>query len=989
MNQAPKGRAMTQKLCPLEFGVFLEFGIWCLVFGPRWRQALAVSLFACTVGSVRAAEPTKAQLDFFENKIRPIFTENCYKCHSPAKDKVKGGLELDWKGGWEKGGENGPVIVPGNPDRSPLIKAVRYTDPDLQMPPKGDKLSEAQISDLVAWVKMGAPDPRTVRPAAASAGDYGGNGKDHWAFKPVKKPALPAVQNDSWIKNDVDRFILAKLEANGMTPNEPADRRALIRRVYFDLIGLPPTPEEADDFLSDDSPKAFEKVVDKLLASPHYGERWGRHWLDVARYSDSKGQFDRRRESSIYPYAWTYRDYVIKAFNEDKPYDRFIIEQLAADKLNLGADKNPLAALGFVTLGDHFNGNANDIINDRIDVTSKAFLGLTVSCARCHDHKFDPIPQADYYSIHGVFASSAEPQVKPAVASASAGTSYQDYLAKRAELDARIQTVTTQIVTTAFGDYRRLAGVYLCATEMPVKDRDAYLTKYGADPDLLKNWQRLLKAGGRQSASIFGPWNFLSRIPPGRFALQAPRFLAGLDKNERARQLNPQVLQAFKGAKPSSMAEVAAIYGTLFAKNDPAWQTTLATGMSDAALRVLPNRQRAQLFAMREQSDMLELVHPGAPARAPVLVDGPAPKDSPIFIRGEAENHGAIVPRRFLEVLSGPDRASFKNGSGRLELAQAIANKNNPLTARVLVNRVWLHHFGEGFVTTPDDFGNQSSPPSHPELLDYLARRLMDDGWSLKKLHKLILLSATYQQSSKNNPVYAEKDPYNRLLWRANVRRLEFEPLRDSILYLGGNLDLTVGGHPVDLSEGTHKSQKRYAAFLDRYGKFQLPSAPRRTIYGYIDRADLVEVLNTFDFASPDMPMGKRYETTVPQQALFLMNSPLVIEQVRNVVERKQFKEQKTDEARIRYLYELFFQRLPLQEEIRQGIEFVAAHQAPEKTAAEALLIRPGADAIGQVNKRQRPSGPPAPSRPPRKPLSGWQEYAHALLLTNEASFVN
>jgi hypothetical protein len=977
---------MTQELWALEFGACLEFGVWSLEFRP-WRHALLISLFMCAVVNVRAAAPPKAQLDFFENKIRPILAENCYKCHSPAKGKIKGGLELDWKGGWEKGGENGPVIVPGNPEQSPLIKAVRYADPDLQMPPKGDKLSEAQINDLVAWVKMGAPDPRTTRPAAATAGESGGSGKDHWAFKPVKKPALPTVQNDSWIRNDVDRFVLAKLEANGMAPNEPADRRALIRRLYFDLIGLPPTPEETDNFLSDDSPKAFEQVVDKLLASPHYGERWGRHWLDVARYSDSKGQFDRRRESSIYPYAWTYRDYVIKAFNEDKPYDRFIVEQLAADKLNLGADKTALAALGFVTLGDHFNGNPNDIINDRIDVTSKAFLGLTVSCARCHDHKFDPIPQADYYSIHGIFASSVEPQVKPAISSASTGTSYQDYLAKRAELDGRIQSVTTQVVATAFGDYRRLGGVYLCATEMPVKDRDAYLTRYGADPELLKNWQRLLKAGGRQAASVFGPWNFLSRIPPGRFANQAPRFLANLDNAERARQLNPQVLQAFKGAKPGSMAEVAAIYGTLFAKNDSAWQATLASGMSDAALRVLPNRQRAQIFAMREQSDLLDLVHPGAPARASVLVDGPAPKDSPIFIRGEAENHGAIVPRQFLEVLSGSDRAHFKNGSGRLELAQAIANKSNPLTARVMVNRVWLHHFGEGLVTTPDDFGNQSSPPSHPELLDYLARRFMDDGWSLKKLHKLILLSATYQQSSQNNPAYAEKDPDNRLLWRANVRRLEFEPLRDSILYLGGNLDLTVGGHPVDLSEGTHKSQKRYAAFLDRYGKFQLPSAPRRTVYGYIDRADLVEVLNTFDFANPDMPMGKRYETTVPQQALFLMNSPLVIEQVREVVERKEFKEQKSDEARIRYLYGLFFQRLPLQEEIRQGIEFVAAHHAPEK--ADAPVIRPVADAVGQLNRRQRQFGQTAPSRPTRKPLSGWQEYAHALLLTNEASFVN
>jgi mono/diheme cytochrome c family protein len=937
-----------------------------------------------------AAEPTKSQLDFFENKVRPIFAGNCYQCHSPAKGKVKGELELDWKGGWERGGENGPVIVPGDPEKSRLIRAVGYTDPDLQMPPKGDKLTEAQINDLVAWVKMGAPDPRTVRPAAAAAaGAYARDGKDHWAFKPVKKPALPAVQNESWIKNDVDRFILAKLEGNGMKPNEPADKRTLIRRVCFDLIGLPPTPEEVDDFLNDESPKAFEKLVDKLLASPRYGERWGRHWLDVARYSDSKGQFDRRRESSIYPYAWTYRDYVIRAFNADKPYDRFILEQLAADRLNLGNNSSDLAALGFLTVGDHFNGNPNDVINDRIDVTSKAFLGVTVSCARCHDHKFDPIPQADYYSLHGIFASSLEPAVKPAIAGVNADTNYQAYLLKRAEMDARIQNVETQIITSAFGDSRRLAGVYLCASEMAAKDRDAYLTKFGADPDLLKNWQRLLKGGGRQAASIFGPWNFLSRIPRARFAVQAPRFLAHLDDNERARQLNPHVVQALKGARPQTMAEVAAIYGTLFSKSEPAWQATLAGALSDAALRFAPNRQRAQLFALREQSDMLEMVHPGAPARAMVLQDSPTPKDSPIFIRGEAENRGDSVPRRFLEVLSGPNSPAFKNGSGRLELAQAIANKNNPLTARVMVNRVWLHHFGEGIVTTPEDFGNQSAPPSHPELLDYLAARFTEEGWSLKKLHKLIVLSATYQQGSHNNPAYAEKDPFNRLLWRANVRRLEFEPLRDSILYFGGKLDLSLGGHPIDLSEGTHITQKRFLAIMNRFGKYDLPTAPRRSVYGYIDRADLVEVLNTFDFASPDMPMGKRYETAVPQQALFLMNSPLVIEQVRNAVNRPEFRQQNTDEDRIRYLYELFFQRLPLEQEIQDGKEFLAAYQQPEKADSSPAELQPAVNAAGPANPRKRPVGKPISSRATRRPLSGWQEYAHALLLSNETSFVN
>jgi hypothetical protein len=936
-----------------------------------------------------AAELPKGQLDFFENKIRPIFADNCYKCHSPANGKVKGGLELDWKGGWEKGGDSGPALVAGDPEKSLLIKAVRYTDPDLQMPPKGDKLSPGQVNELVAWVKMGAPDPRLTRP------NYGamvatGSGTNHWAFKPLSKAAPPSVKNEAWVKNDIDRFVLAKLEAAGLTPNEPADKHALIRRTYFDLIGLPPTPEQVNAFLADNSPEAFEKVVDELLRSPRYGERWGRHWLDLARYSDTKGQNDRRRESSIYPYAWTYRDYVIQAFNEDKPYNRFVLEQLAADQLNLGTNSAALAALGFLTLGDHFNGNINDIINDRIDVTSKAFLGLTVSCARCHDHKFDPIPQADYYSLYGIFASSVEPLAKPAIGNPSANPHYAEYVARRKALDERLLKVRAENMAVAFGDYKRLAGVYLFATHLPDKEAAAYLVKTGGDTNVLKHWQQITRGGGRQAASIFFLWNALSRIPDARFPIQAPRFLANLERNERARQLNPYLLQAFAGRAPRSLAEAAVIYGTLFSNPDPAWQANLAAILGDVVLRFVPPRKRAQLFAIRQQSDLLEMADPGAPARAPVLLDSPSPKDSPIFIRGEAENHGPVVPRRFLSVLSGSDRPAFHHGSGRLELAEAIASKDNPLTARVLVNRVWMHHFGEGIVTTPDDLGNQSAPPSHPELLDYLARRFMDEGWSIKKLHRLILLSATYQESSQNNVASAEKDPFNRLLWRANVRRLDFEPLRDSILYMAGHLDLTVGGHPVDLSEGTHKSTRGGAAMLNRFREFHLAGAFRRTIYGYVDRGDLLEEYNTFDFANPSAPMGKRYETTVPQQALFLMNSPLVLEQVRKVVGREEFRDQKSPRDRIRYLYALFFQRPPTEEEIRAGLEFirgsVAQLSSGTPTASPQARVTLVADVNGTAPKAQQPNS--APLRNASRPLGPWQEYAQALLLSNEASFV-
>jgi hypothetical protein len=736
----------------------------------------------------------------------------------------------------------------------------------------------------------------------------------------------------------------------------------------------------------DNSPNAYEKVVDSLLASPRYGERWGRHWLDVARYADSKGQFNRRQESSVYPYAWTYRDYVINAFNEDKPFNQFITEQLAADQGSSKMNRSNLAALGFLTLGDHFNGNMSDILNDRIDVVSKGFLGLTVSCARCHDHKFDPIPQKDYYSLHGIFASCQEPLPKPEITNAKENPNYADYLAKRNELSQRIQETREQNMAAVFGDYKRLTGVYLSALEMPVKDRDAYLEKYKADPNLLKNWRQIAQQGGRSGQAIFGMWNVLSKIPPSRFEPQSRRILANLGTDSRAQNWNPYVLAAFKGATLHTVADAAAIYGNLFARNDGMWQATLAATLNDGVLRLLSNRERNKFFTLREQSDLLELVHPGAPPRAPALVDNSMPKDSPVFIRGQLENPGEVVPRRFLEILSPSNRPAFHDGSGRIDLARAIASKDNPLTARVFVNRVWLHHFGEGFVTTPDDFGNQSAPPSHPELLDYLANHFIADGWSVKKLHKLIVMSATYQQSTRNNPLYAEKDPFNRLLWRANVRRLEFEPLRDSILYIGGTLDFTMGGHPIDLSEGTHTSQKRGVAALNRIAEFRIPSAPRRSVYGYIDRGDLAEVLNTFDFASPDMPMGKRYETTVPQQALFLMNSPLVIEQVRRVVNRDEFKSNDSDTDRIRYLYELFFQRPPTEEEIQDGKEFVATFQTKMADAQPAL---PAPAVMGQAQRGKRGAGPPKAAAPVRRPLTGWQEYAHALLLTNEASFVN
>jgi len=526
------------------------------------------------------------------------------------------------------------------------------------------------------------------------------------------------------------------------------------------------------------------------------------------------------------------------------------------------------------------------------------------------------------------------------------------------------------------------------ATALPERDRARFVTENRADPMLIKNWEALV----RREFGFFGIWNNLAR-QPARVAEAYRPVLDGLQMGPRKDLLNPLVIERFKKESPRTLAQVANIYGRLFARTDPEWEALLIPMMDQALLRQLPRPAMNQYRQLRRQSDLLELVEPGAPARAHVLEDVPKPADSPILIRGQAEAPGDMAPRRFLEVLSGARRPRFNDGSGRLELAEAIASSSNPLTARVLVNRVWQHHFGDGFVTTPDDLGNQSTPPSQPELLDWLASTFMADGWSIKKLHRLILLSSSWQQSTTNNPAFAAKDPFNRLLWRANIRRLEFEPLRDSILAIGGGLDLTMGGHPVDLSGGVLAQQpgrggRGNAANL-------LPAAPRRSIYGFIDREDLAEILNTFDVPPPNATAGKRYETTVPQQALFLMNSPIVIEQMRNIVNRPAFQEAESDDARIRMLYELFFQRPPSEEETRAGRDFVAAFQQTGAAAVGPQVGRPPRGQGPQAGPGQGPGRGRAAGRgrvggaAARVPLNGWQEYAHALLLTNEFAFVS
>ena len=806
-----------------------------------------------------------ADVQFFENKIRPILVDKCYKCHSKESEKVRGGLLLDSREATLQGGNTGPALVPGKPDESLLIQAVRYKDEDLQMPPKGEKLSDAQIADLVEWVRRGAPDPRII---AAKGAKPAGTGRNHWAFQAVTKPAVPAVKKGDWATNPIDSFILAKMEEKGLSPNSPADKTTLMRRLYFDLIGLPPHPLEVQNFVKDDSPDAYEKVVDRLLNSPQYGEHWARHWLDVARYSDTKGDAPRQ-DDNRYAHAWTYRDWVIDAFNADLPYNQFIIAQLAGDRLQAAIEKQAkdknlgkpetrsmLPALGFLTLGNQFNGRRDDIIADQIDVTTKAFLGLTVTCARCHDHKFDPVPIKDYYSLYGVFANTAQPSVLPTLQTTlPKSADYLDYLEKSAALDKRA------------ADLKKEQADFRAATK---------------------------SAGGKSKGA--------------------------------AARVDPQ------------------------------------------------KRQQLQRMERELQRDLtsLEIEHPGAPARANAVEDVQRPRDYPVLLRGEANNKGDIVPRRFLEVVS-PDpkrRPEWREGSGRWQLALAIADAKNPLTARVLVNRIWQQHWGRGFVDTPDDLGNMSSPPTHPELLDWLAATFIENKWSLKALHKMIVMSSAYRQSSANNALHAEIDPYNRLLWRYNLRRMEFEELHDSLLAITGELDRKYGGKPVQIgAQGFAK---------------------RRAVYTMIDRTNTPELLTQFDFPSPDVVTGRRYETTVPQQALFLMNSPMIIETARKLVDRPAFAELQTDEERVTLLYLAIFQRWPTRREVDLGAEYVkrnpagtevvlSSDQPPVKTASKKKAVAPKQQGkfstqIGGVYEN-------------KTPLDAWAKLAHALFQSNEATF--
>jgi hypothetical protein len=922
-----------------------------------------------------AAEPRSSTGvdDFFESRVRPVLAEHCYKCHSAGVKALKGGLRLDSFDGMRKGGNSGPAVVPGDLDASLLVKAIKYDDELLRMPP-GGKLPTSSIADLARWVKEGAVGPRSTDRLLSKKSpgvDFESAGA-HWSYQPVRRPPAPEVHDRAWLRSPIDSFILAKLEIAGLTPSPPADRRTLIRRAYYDLIGLPPNPEEIEAFENDRAPDAFARVVDRLLASPHYGERWGRHWLDVARYADTKDGVLMYGDDRIRPYAYTYRDYVIRALNEDLGFDRFIHEQLAADVVAPRDQPWRLAAMGFVTLGRAFDNNIHDQIDDRIDTVTRGFLGLTVACARCHDHKYDAIPTADYYSLYGVFASSEPPLELPLIdrrdPPKGSDTFEKQATAKRRELQQMLESQYTILSEAA---RQRTADYLVRAAILPPDPLESaiYFLSLAPDdlrPQIVARWRRYLKQRTGPRDPVFGPWHDLMAMSEADFAPGARAIVSRWSNRPvgiNAGQLNPLIAEMLGHVAFRSKADVARAFGELILRVDAEARASAASAASkrdDRAARqvraVLAGRDSPAYFpksqtyyymsrtekdafgAKQVELDRMTVKAAIALPRAMVLCDSEELCEPRVFVRGNPSQPGEGVPRQFLRVLAGPGRQPFLHGSGRLDLAAAITAPENPLTSRVIVNRVWMHHFGEPMVSTPSDFGTRSAPPSNPGLLDYLAGRLQADRWSLKMIHRVIMLSNTYQQASRDRSACRQLDPENRLLWRFPRRRLDFEAMRDTLLFVSGRLDPRIGGRPVDVAGN--------------------PRNRRRTVYGLVDRQSLPGVFRAFDFASPDQSAERRPRTTVPQQALFSMNSPFVIEQAQALAARGEVASAATEDQRVAALY-------------------------------RAVLARPPALAEARAAKRFLELPNPAGGGRDRSRLSASEQLAQVLLMTNELLFVD
>jgi Protein of unknown function (DUF1549)/Protein of unknown function (DUF1553)/Planctomycete cytochrome C len=843
------------------------------------REPMRVWLYAFIFGLIPvvawADEPSPSfSNDRFEKKVRPLLAERCWQCHSA--NKSKGGLRLDSAEALARGGDTGPSVVPGKPEESLLIEAVRYQT-DLKMPPKG-KLADAEMLELTEWVKAGAPWPAVESPGPSTASPAKPTmpplNEPFWAFQIPTDPTPPAVKSADWPRSPIDRFILASLEKKGLAPALPADKRALIRRATYDLIGLPPSPEEVQAFLDDPSPEAFGRVVDRLLTSPRYGERWGRHWLDLARYADSNGMDENMAQAN----AFRYRDYVIKAFNADRPYDQFLKEQIAGDLLPSSDDESVnndrLTATGFLVLGPKMLAEDDpmkmemDIIDEQVDTVGRVFMGLTIGCARCHDHKFDPIPTADYYGMAGIFKSTRTMQNHKVVAMWNE------------------RSIPTRVETEAVETHKK--EVARQRDELNKKVEQACVSIRQGARDVMAQASEAWKVGLRQAVLS----RCLSLVPGGAAERTASRF------------------------------------------------STLKT-----------------LYEIKLDRESLARFEKAAPPIPKTMaVEDRTPTHLRVHLRGNHLTLGDEVPRRFPQALGG-ERGTVAElaRSGRLELAEWLVRRDHPLTARVMVNRIWLGHFGEGILRSPDNFGHLGDRPDLPELLDWLATRFVNSGWSIKAMHRLIMLSSTYQMGTKHNPEAALADPDNRLLWHFARRRLEAEAIRDAILSVSGEFDPTMAGTLLPTKNHSYVNNTGNGGDLNY-------NVNRRSVYLPVIRSGLYDVFQAFDFADPSASNGKRIPTTVAPQALFMLNDNLVLRCSGAMAKRLLAQTDLDDPGRIRRAYQAAYGRPPLDREVER---------------AENYLRR--------FNTELEARGVAAEARPARV----WQAYCQAIFASSEFLYLD
>ncbi len=879
---------------------------------------------------------TADHAEFFEKEVRPLLVAKCQMCHSAQLQSS--GLDLSGPEGFMKGGGGGPLIDHDNLADSFLLKTISY-EGALKMPPTG-KLTDSEIATLTQWVQSGAywPGAENVVDLSAAAQQQGftAEQKQFWAFQPVGDPAPPQVDDAAWAANDVDRFILAKLEEAGVKPNDPASKQTLLRRAYFDLTGLPPTPADIEAFLADESPRAFENVVDKLLASPRYGERWGRHWLDVARYADSTGNDEDHR----YPYAWRYRDYVIQAFNDDMPYDRFVREQVAGDLMpapdGSAVYRQGVVATGLLALGPKAVAQQDktrmlyDVYDEQVDVVSKAFLGLTLSCARCHDHKFDPLLTRDYYSMINFFANTRsfrDPSThvsKLLFVPLVEEEKWAEYEAEQEEIRKRkfeIENVPEIEIEQHVAPFTGQVAAYMLAAREVYEDgktAQAVAAAQGLDAAMVERWAAYLEPGAEVRAHM-AAWDAAT---PAERAAVAAQFAAAfkttaddwVDKLQKWRkQANrpaEEITMGIPGKPRFTPGENRFFHEVYIAKGGP-----LSFRSKQERAAILSQETQQTIAALEKELESLEADAMPEPDRACAVTEvEPAEAiQQHVFLRGDYSSKGEDAPRVFPAIIAGFDQEPV---AGRLELAEWLTQPDNPLTARVIVNRVWHWHFGEGIVRTPSNFGKMGERPTHPELLDYLARRFVEDGWSIKKLHKRIMLSSAYRMSSEMAPATSLEDPENRLLSRFNRRRLDVEEIRDGLLRVDGSIDLKMGGTLMSgFGTDGENSNNRLSVNPDEQ---QL-----RTVYLPLRRSNLPALLNLFDFGDAVTPMGKRSETNVAPQALFMMNSEFVAERARNLA--TQLLELDADQDRVRRAYLHTLNRAPNPDEIDVGLTYVSS----------------------------------------------------------------